>query len=75
MTIDAVIAKNPPNPSIFAVCFLEPDECAGATEVFDSLIFPTPFKVMPNDSKHVGFFFASSPCHFLLLMDDIVRRS
>lgn len=39
MTIDAVIAKNPPNPSIFAVCFLEPDEFAGATEVFDSLIF------------------------------------
>lgn len=56
MTIDAVIAKNPPNPSIFAVCFLEPDEFAGATEVFDSLIFPTPFKIMPSASKHVDFF-------------------
>ena len=56
MTIDAVMAKNPPNPSIFAVCFLELDEFAGATEVFDSLIFPTPFKITPSASKHIGFF-------------------
>jgi len=40
MTIDAVMAKKPPNPSIFAACL--PD-AAGA--VFSSLIFLTPFLI------------------------------